>query len=113
MHFEITAEDIERASKFYEVFGWTIKSAGMPGVDYWLVDTDSKGTGPNGALMPRSYKSQPVINWVEVDNLDEMIEKVKAAGGSIVGNKETVPGVGYTIYANDTEGNLLGMLQPL
>lgn len=113
VHFEITADDVARACKFYEVFGWKLSDSGMPGSDYWLADTGSTPDGINGAIMPRSYNPQPVINWVSVDNLDEMIEKVKTAGGTIVGEKQTVPGVGDTIYAKDTEGNVFGMLQPL
>ncbi len=113
VHFEITADDVERAKKFYEVFGWTTTKTEIPGVDYWLVDTGAKDGGLNGAIMPRAYKSQPVINWIEVDNLDEMIEKVKTAGGKIVGERQKVPGIGDTIYATDTEGNILGMLQPM
>ena len=113
VHFEITADNVERARKFYEIFGWEITSSGMPGVDYLLARTGEGGTGINGAIMPRAYNSQPVINWVGVDDLDDMIDRVKAAGGEIVGEKQTVPGVGDTVYAKDTEGNTFGMLQPL
>jgi predicted enzyme related to lactoylglutathione lyase len=34
VHYEITAGDVERARKFYEIFGWEITNSGMPGVDY-------------------------------------------------------------------------------
>jgi predicted enzyme related to lactoylglutathione lyase len=114
VHFEITAEDVARAVKFYEVFGWKITDSGMPGTDYWLADTGPEGDmGINGAIMPRKLNPQPVIHWVSVDNLDEMITKVEAAGGKIVGEKQTVPGIGDTIYASDTEGNTFGMIQAL
>jgi predicted enzyme related to lactoylglutathione lyase len=113
VHFEITADDVARARKFYEIFGWKTKDSGMPDVDYWLVDTGAEKGGLGGAIMPRSYNSQPVINWISVDNLDDMIEKVKAAGGKVVGERQSIPEVGDTIYAADTEGNTFGMLQPL
>lgn len=114
VHFEITADDVARAAKFYEVFGWKITNSGMPGMDYWLADTGPEGDmGINGAIMPRKYQPQPVIHWVSVDDLDEMIKKVEAAGGKIVGEKQTVPTVGDTIYATDTEGNTFGMIQAL
>jgi uncharacterized protein len=113
VHFEITADDLARARKFYEVFGWKITESGVPGIEYWLAATGSEDMGINGAIMPRSYSTQPVINWIGVENLEQMIEKVKAAGGKIVGEKRTVPGIGDTIYAIDTEGNKFGMIQPL
>ena len=113
VHFEITADDVERARKFYEIFDWEITSSGMPGVDYWLVHTGEGGIGINGAIMPRAYNPQPVINWVGVSDLDDAIDKVQEAGGQIVGERQTVPGIGDTIYAKDTEGNTFGMIQPL
>jgi predicted enzyme related to lactoylglutathione lyase len=114
VHFEITADDVARAKKFYEIFGWKIADSGMPGADYWLADTGPEDDmGINGAIMPRKYKPQPVIHWVSVDDIDDMIEKVKAAGGKIIGEKQTVPNVGDTIYASDTEGNTFGMIQAL
>jgi len=63
--------------------------------------------------MPRTYNPQPIIAWISVDDLDAMIEKVKAAGGRVVGEKQTVPGIGDTIYAIDTEGNTIGLIQAL
>ncbi len=112
VHFEITADDVSRARKFYEIFDWTINDSGMPGAEYWLVDTGKGEIGINGAIMPRAYKTQPVVHWISVDNLDAMIDKVKASGGEIVGERQTVPGIGDTIYAHDTEGNTFGMIQP-
>jgi predicted enzyme related to lactoylglutathione lyase len=41
------------------------------------------------------------------------MERVIAAGGAVLGEKQTVPGVGDTIYATDTEGNTFGIIQPL
>ncbi|MGD0284531.1 MAG: VOC family protein [Candidatus Saccharimonadales bacterium] len=113
VHFEITADDITRALQFYKIFDWTITDADMPGVDYWLVNTGTKDPTKNGAIMPRSYQSQPTIIWIGVKDLDAMIDKVKQAGGKIVGQKQTIPEVGDTIYAVDTEGNTFGMIQTL
>ena len=113
VHFEITADDVTRAREFYEIFGWEIKDAGMPGMEYWLAKTGDGEMGIDGAIMPRSYSPQPVINTIAVDDLDAMIEKVKTVGGTIVGEKQTIPDVGDFIYAVDTEGNKFGMLQAL
>lgn len=114
VHFEITAEDVTRAKAFYEIFDWEITDSGMPGAEYWLAHTGEQGSmGVDGAIMPRSYNPQPAILWVGVDDLDVAMGKVVAAGGSIAGDKQTVPGVGDTVYAKDTEGNTFGMLQPL
>lgn len=111
VHFEITADDVQRARRFYEIFGWKIADSGMPDAEYWLATTGEGQAGIDGAIMPRSYSDQPVINTIDVDDLDAMIRKVKAAGGKIVGEKQNIPGVGDFIYAEDTEGNKIGILQ--
>ncbi len=111
VHFEIAADDVGRAKRFYEIFGWEIKDSGMPDAEYWLAATGT-GQGIDGAIMPRSYSEQPVVNTIEVEDLDAMIAKVKSSGGRIVGEKQPIPGVGDFIYAYDTEGNKLGLLQP-
>lgn len=113
VHFEITVDNVERATKFYEIFDWKIKSADMPGTDYWLVDTGNSEVPVNGALMPRSYSPQPVILTIGVSDLADMIEKVKTSGGKTAGDRQTIPGVGDFIYCLDTEGNKFGMLQAL
>jgi len=113
VHFEITADDVPRARRFYEIFDWQITDAGMPGTDYWLARTGDDGMGIDGAIMPRAYNAQPAIIWIGVGDLDATIARVVAAGGRIVGERQTVPGIGDTIYAKDTEGNTFGIIQPL
>lgn len=55
VHFEIQAENTERAMKFYQdVFGWNFQQWGEQ--KYWMVMTaekDSKEPGINGGLLPR------------------------------------------------------------
>jgi predicted enzyme related to lactoylglutathione lyase len=113
VHFEITADDTARAREFYEIFDWKISNSNMPGAEYWLAKTGDDDTGIDGAIMPRSYKPQPSILWIAVDDIDAMIVKVKESGGKVLGDKQMVPGIGDTIYATDTEGNIFGMIQAL
>jgi predicted enzyme related to lactoylglutathione lyase len=114
VHFEIAADDVARARKFYEIFGWQITDAKMPGGEYWLAKTgDEKEMGIDGAIMPRDYSpKQAFRNTISVDNLDEMVKKVEAAGGKIDGKKQSIPGVGDYINIRDSEGNQVGLLQP-
>ncbi|HUA12979.1 MAG TPA: VOC family protein [Candidatus Sulfotelmatobacter sp.] len=117
VHFEITADDVPRAKKFYEIFDWDIKDSGMPELGenkYMVAKTGKEGdTGTDGAIMSRSFRADPTIIWIAVDDIDQMAEKVKASGGQVAGKKQTVPGVGDTIYIKDTEGNTVGLIQPL
>jgi predicted enzyme related to lactoylglutathione lyase len=112
VHFELCADDPERAVKFYEdVFGWKIQKWDGP-QDYWLATTGAKDTpGIDGAIMRRDPSMPSVINTIDVTALDDMIASVKANGGTVVAPRMTIPGVGYFAYCQDTEGNTFGMMQ--
>ena len=40
------------------------------------------------------------------------MKAVEAAGGKIMGEQMDIPGVGLYVSFRDTEGNIVGMLQP-
>jgi predicted enzyme related to lactoylglutathione lyase len=99
------------ASDFYEqVFGWRLKDAAFEG--YRSADTGD-GSGIDGAIMARTFETRPAIAWVGVDDIDAAIDRVRRAGGSTLNEKNTIPGQGPAIYVRDTEGNVLGLLQPM
>ena len=112
VHFEISVDDPERAIKFYtDVFGWKIKKWEGP-LDYWLATTGPEDQpGIDGALMRRQYPSSPTTNTIDVPSADEFLSKITEAGGKIVTPKQSVPGVGYFAYCQDTEGNTFGIME--
>jgi uncharacterized protein len=111
VHFEIPAEDPQRATKFFtDVFGWTFNSWGNE--DYFLATTGKEGElGIDGAVMKRRDPAQPIVNSIMVDSVDAYAEKLTAAGGQIVVPKMSVPNMGYVAYFKDTEGNIHGLWQ--
>jgi predicted enzyme related to lactoylglutathione lyase len=113
IHFEIPAENPERAMKFYStIFGWQFTKWDGP-MDYWIIVTgDPKEPGINGGLMPRRDPAQPCVNTMDVANLDEMLKTVESHGGACVVPKMPVPGVGWLAYCKDTEGHIFGLMQP-
>lgn len=117
VHFEIHADDPQRAVNFYQdIFGWQINKWDGP-EDYWLVITgpDSE-PGINGALLrrPQLVNGDGVIAYVctiDVPSLDDTIAKITARGGTLALPKMAVPGVGWLAYYKDTEGNVFGVMQ--
>jgi predicted enzyme related to lactoylglutathione lyase len=111
VHFEIPAENPERAAKFYkEVFDWKIEKWQGP-FNYWLVTTgEDKEPGINGALMERT-NLETTVNTIGVPSVDEFVKKITAAGGKVVMPKGVVPSQGYLAYCADTEGNVFGVFQ--
>jgi predicted enzyme related to lactoylglutathione lyase len=113
IHFEIPAENTKRAVAFYEnAFGWKISRYGGEGMDYWLVTAgEDKETGINGAISAKDVTHPTTINTIGVTFFEDAVNKIKAAGGEILGQKMTVPNVGYMTYCKDTEGNIFGIMQ--
>ena len=120
VHFEIHADNPERAVRFYTwLFGWEISKWSGP-QDYWLIRTGPDGQpGINGGLLrrpcPAPADGQAVTAYVctvDVPALDDYLTRVAGAGGSLAVPKMAIPGVGWLAYVKDTEGNLLGLLQP-
>ena len=113
VHFELTAEDTERAARFYrEAFGWNLQKWDGP-VEYWLISTGDGQPGIDGGMGPRGNGEAPgTVNTIGVDDLDEAVAAIERAGGTITRPKGPIPGVGWLAYAEDTEGNAFGVMQP-
>jgi hypothetical protein len=112
VHFEIPVDDAERASAFYRgAFGWEI--TGFGDQPYWLVragaDTEP---GADGALIGRSELHQNPIVITGVDDIDSILSRIQQIGGQVVQAKLPIPGVGWSAYILDTEGNTIGLFQP-
>lgn len=117
IHFEIHAENPDRAKAFYTgLFGWKFSTWGGP-MEYHLIDS-GEGPGINGGLMKRMgcapAEGQAVnafVCTVDVANVDESFAKALSLGGTVALPKMPVPGIGWLAYVKDTEGNILGLMQ--
>jgi predicted enzyme related to lactoylglutathione lyase len=119
IHFEIHADNPERAVAFYRgLFGWQISSWGGP-VEYWLVKTGEPGErGIDGGIM-RRHGSPPTdgaavnayVCTVDVADVEAFAKKAAELGGTQVVPKMAIPGVGWLVYCKDTEGNIFGLMQ--
>src|SRR5918997_916469 len=113
VHFEIPADDVDRAKEFYgSIFGWQLQD--MPEMDYTVVQTtevDQATQMPrepgaiNGGLYRRSADSPstPVIT-IDVDSIDDALKQIEATGGGVVQPRTEIPGMGAFAYFTDPEG---------
>ncbi len=118
VHFEIPFDDKSRAMKFYsDIFAWRLTE--MPDMNYvgaHTVETDEKHVPKepgaiNGGLFPRPKEAPHPTIYVAVDSIDQVLTKVKAAGGKVVTPKTPIPGMGAYARITDTEGNVIGIFQ--
>ncbi|WP_142135202.1 VOC family protein [Arthrobacter sp. SLBN-83] len=120
VHFEIPADDQKRARKFYqEALGWRIEA--VPGMDYSMVittDMDDDGQPAaagaiNGGMMARDGRITAPVITVDVPDINATLKSVEQLGGSVVMPKNEIPGMGYTAYFKDPEGNVMGLWENL
>lgn len=122
VHFEIPADDMERAKKFYgQNFGWKLNQLGPEMGNYVLIHTgptDDKGMPQdkafiNGGLMPRDPSAKSPVLVIAVDDADATVENVRKSGGKLVGEILDIPNVGRYARVQDTEGNVIGVIKPI
>ena len=112
-HFEIAAEDPERAIAFYQnVFGWKFDKWKGP-FDYWLITTgEGSEPGINGGLNRKTEPGPPcTVNTIMVASVDATLKKIVKNGGKVTREKTAIPGVGYLAYCTDTDGVVFGIME--
>lgn len=115
-HFEVHASDPMQLMRFYgALFGWTF-SAIMEGV-VWGIRT-GEGDGIDGAIIQRRGASAPLgqpvnafVCTMRVADLDATLQQGEALGAVVAMAKFAVPGMGWTAYLIDPNGNLFGVHQ--
>ena len=118
VHFEIPADDMDRASEFYRAaFGWNMNP--VPEMDYVMVmstPSDEEGMPTeagsiNGGMFKRDAKLVNPVVTIDVADIDAALEKVASLGGSTALPKQVVGNMGFAAYFIDSEGNLMGLWQ--
>ena len=110
IHFDINAENPKNLIEFYEkIFGWKFEKWKGP-MDYWLIITGENEPGIDGGLSRRKKEGE-TVNTIEVPSIDEYLEKIKQNKGTILMPKTAIPGVGWTAYFKDPEGNSFELME--
>jgi uncharacterized protein len=111
VHFEIPANNVQRARKFYQaLLGWKIGPMSEQGfTDYLGVMVSDNDSDMNGGMLSRSEEYPAPIFYIGVTSLDQTLEKLRELGGSILTDKKPAQGFGWFASFKDTEGNTFGL----
>jgi hypothetical protein len=122
IHFELQADDLERAKAFYSAaFGWTYEDYGhITGSPYWGIITGPEAQpGINGGLQLRpapapgpEQGTNAAVLTIGVADFDTTEAAILAAGGQVALPKMPLTGMAWQGYFLDTEGNTFGIHQP-
>jgi predicted enzyme related to lactoylglutathione lyase len=109
--FEIPAADFARAIRFYETIfatpllhvaafpGMAIFPYERPGISGCIAHGDGRRPSPDGTVV-----------YLNCDGrIDQVLNRVEKAGGSIVEPKNHIPNVGWVAQIRDSEGNRVGL----
>lgn len=125
VHFEMPAEDRKRMSDFYsKTFGWQTQQLGADMMEYVLVTTSPTDENTGMPKLPGTINGgffqkmdDPATHYpsvvIAVDDIKISMQRVKNGGGSVIGEPMEIPGIGQFVSIIDTEGNRVGMLQPV
>jgi predicted enzyme related to lactoylglutathione lyase len=113
-HFDVHADDVARARKFYErVFEWRFTQWGPP--DFFLIATGTDDDpGIHGAVHDRPQDGDRSVGFqctISVDDVDAIAKLIEKEGGKIIVPKMVIPGVGELIQFSDTEGNIASAMR--
>ena len=109
VHFEMPAQDDERATRFYgELFGWEWNTAEMgPGFNYHMVQFDNES---GGAVYRSPDDLRGPIVYFGSEDVAADVARVRELGGRAE-DKQPIPGVGWFARCTDTEGNPFSLFQ--
>lgn len=114
--FEIPAIDINRAQKFYEtIFEIEMIPMDMPDIQMRMFPLDDNMTQVGGALAKTdgfhkpSATDGPLIYLNANPDVQTILDRVPAAGGSIVVPKMAIGEYGFMGVFLDTEGNRIAL----
>lgn len=106
--YELLTTDANAAQAFYaDIVGWSATDSGQSDIDYRIL---SSAEGSVGGLMQitgemKSAGARPVwLGYIAVDDIDETVAAITAAGGVIRMSPMDIPHVGRIAMATDPEG---------
>lgn len=111
--FDIPVQDIDRAKAFYEtVLDIKLFAMSFGDVKFAAFPEKSNASGAAGWLI-QNENSQPsgqgTVVYFQVNDLDQAISRVQAAGGIVLQPKFEMGQLGYICLIQDTEGNIIGL----
>ena len=108
-HIDIPVSNHKASQEFYgKLFGWQFNEyPGFEGYPMWQAPNRISG----GGLAPRGDGFQQPRSYVEVDSIDETLELVRAAGGTVTMEKSPISETSWWAAFDDPDGNHIGLYE--
>lgn len=116
--FDLYADDVDRAVEFYsKVLGWQCEKMDIGGMPYTVIRAaNGKSIGGiakrNGLPAPQGTSPNTVVA-IQVENMDECLQRVADAGRPLAMSAIPIPGDDAYAAFFDTEDNVIGVIAPV
>jgi uncharacterized protein len=107
VHIEIPTRNSQESADFYQkLFDW--KMTPVPELNYMLWEP---GVEPGGGFSPLDeiVEAGDVLIYVDSEDIEADLKKVKLLGGQIVREKTEIMGVGWFAIFKDLTGNMIAV----
>ena len=112
--YELLTDNSDVALAFYNtIVGWEVTHSSQPGMDYRILHARDEDAGESydiGGLMQLSDEmreggARPVwLGYIGVDNVDQTVANITAAGGKVQMPAKDIPNVGRIAMVTDPQG---------
>lgn len=111
--FEIPAEDLDRAQRFYEaVLEVELSRNEFGGLKMAWFPMQQGGDGATGSLVESDHYEPSHAGsmvYFSVSDIDATLGRVEAQGGTVLNGKTPIGEFGFTAHFEDTEGNRVAL----
>jgi predicted enzyme related to lactoylglutathione lyase len=111
--FEIPANDLARAKRFYEsVFGVSLQSLEMGPAAMEMFPASPESPGAGGALIKTDGYTPShagTVVYFSVGSIEDTLGRIQSSGGKTLAPKMSIGEFGYIAQFEDTEGNRVAL----
>jgi predicted enzyme related to lactoylglutathione lyase len=106
VHIELSSADFERTAAFYgELFGWQTQQNASAS----YMKSDGAEGSSTGWVRADMVQSPGPLPYLQVDDLNAVLDKVEKAGGRILARRMPFAGGGEVALFADPDGHVIGL----
>lgn len=110
VQIEIPVRDPEASLRFYEeAFGW--KQVPLELENYWVLTVGEASPFGVSLVLSHEVPGKGPVLYFSTNEPAKVIERVRAAGGSVRFGPKTLPGYGVIYQVTAPDGNVYGLFK--
>ena len=113
---ELNTWEPEAALDFYgRTLGWEFEPQSLPdGAAYWIARKDGRPVGGMFELTAPDYDGIPShwMTYLSVNDMQKASQNTSSAGGELMRQPVSIPGVGKLAVVSDATGAMIGLFEP-